>query len=71
MCKCGDVGDVHCDHAFAGVHTMPYQRIGLGLMYATLVTEAIAWYIAKNGVQPLVGIYCYGVAEGDRRLSCR
>ena len=68
MCKCGNV---HCDHAFTSVHTGPYQRIGLGLMYATLVIEAIAWYVAESGVQPLVGIYHYGVVEGDRKPSYR
>ena len=40
-------------------------------MDATLVTEAIAWYIAESGVHPLVGIYHYGVVEGDRRPSYR
>ena len=50
MCKCGDVGDVHWDHAFTGVHTVPYYRIWLALVYATLMTKAIAWYIAESGV---------------------
>ena len=43
----------------------------VGLMYATHVIEAIACYIGKNGVQPLVGICHYVVVEGDRRPSYR